>query len=227
MKRFYRIFLLIIVFVFLSTYKPNKFEVNLENNSTFFKIEKIIISNNLLINKDDILTKLNQVYGKNIFLIKRKDIEESLENISFLKKIEVKKKYPDTITIKIFETKPLGILFKDKKKYLLDSSSNLIEIDKKMDFVELPNIIGDDAEKFFVNFLDQLETNKFPTNNIKNFYYFKIGRWDLKLSDNRTIKLPYNVSNSKIRKSIELVNRKDFQNYKIIDLRVEGKIIVE
>jgi len=227
MKRFYRIFLLIIVFVFLSTYSPNKFEVNLENNSTFFKIEKIIISNNLLINKDDILTKLNQVYGKNILLIKRKDIEESLENISFLKKIEVKKKYPDTITIKIFETKPLGILFKDKKKYLLDSSSNLIEIDKKMDFVELPNIIGDDAEKNFINFLDQLKINEFPTNNIKNFYYFKIGRWDLELSDNRTIKLPYNVSNSKIRKSIELVNRKDFQNYKIIDLRVEGKIIAE
>lgn len=227
MKRFYRIFLLIIVFVFLSTYSQNKFEVSLENNSTFFKIEKIIISNNLLINKDNILTKLNQVYGKNIFLIKRKDIEESLENISFLKKIEVKKKYPDTIIIKIFETKPLGILFKDKKKYLLDSSSNLIEIDKKMDFVELPNIIGDDAEKFFVNFLDQLKTNKFPTNNIKNFYYFKIGRWDLELSNNSTIKLPYNVSSSKIRKSIELVNRKDFQNYKIIDLRVEGKIIVE
>ena len=227
MKRFYRIFLLIIVFVFLSTYNPNKFEVNLENNSTFFKIEKIIISNNLLINKDDILTKLNQVYGKNIFLIKRKDIEESLENIIFLKKIEVKKKYPDTITIKIFETKPLGILFKDKKKYLLDSSSNLIEIDEKMDFVELPNIIGDDAENNIINFLEQLEINKFPTSNIKNFYYFKIGRWDLELSDNRTIKLPYNVSNSKIRKSIELVNRKDFQNYKIIDLRVEGKIIVE
>ncbi len=227
MKRFYRIFLLVIVFVFLSTYSSNKFEVNLENNGTFFKIQKIIISNNLLINKDDILTKLNQLYGKNIFLIKREDIEESLENISFLKKIEVKKKYPDTIMIKIFETKPLGILFKDKTKYLLDSTSNLIEIDKKMNFVELPNIIGDDAEKNFINFLDKLKNNEFPTNNIKNFYYFKIERWDLELLDNRKIKFPYNVSNRKIRKSIELLNRKDFQSYKIIDLRVEGKIIVE
>jgi cell division septal protein FtsQ len=227
MKRFYRIFLLAIVFVFLSTYSSNKFEVNLENNGTFFKIQKIIISNNLLINKDDILTKLNQLYGKNIFLIKREDIEESLENISFLKKIEVKKKYPDTIMIKIFETKPLGILFKDKTKYLLDSTSNLIEIDKKMNFVELPNIIGDDAEKNFINFLDKLKNNEFPTNNIKNFYYFKIERWDLELLDNRKIKFPYNVSNRKIRKSIELLNRKDFQSYKIIDLRVEGKIIVE
>ena len=227
MKKFYRIFLLIIILVFLSTYNPNKFEDNLKNNNNFLKIQKIIISNNLLVHRDEILSKLNQVYGKNIFLIKRKDIEESLQNVNFLKKVEVKKKYPDTITVKIFETKPVGILFKDKTQYLLDSSSNLIEIDKKKDLAKLPNIIGDNAEKNIINFLEQLETNKFPTNNIKNFYYFKIGRWDLQLSDNRTIKFPYNVDSKVIKKTIELLSRKDFQNYKIIDLRIDGKIIVE
>ena len=185
------------------------------------------MKNNLLVDRNEVLSKLNQVYSKNIFLIKRKDIEESLQKINFLKKIEVKKKYPDTITIKIFETKPLGILFKDKTQYLLDSSLNLIEMDKNIDFAELPNIIGDDAENNIVNFLDQLKTNKFSTNNIKNFYYFKIGRWDLELLDNRIIKLPYNVSSNVIKKVSELLNRKDFQNYKIIDLRIDGKIIVE
>ena len=227
MKKFYRIFLLIIILVFLSTYNPNKFEANLRNNNNFLKIQKIIISNNLLVDKDEIVSKLNHVYGRNIFLIKRKDIEESLQNVNFLKKVEVKKKYPDKITVKIFETKPVGILFKDKTQYLLDSSSNLIEIDKKKVLAKLPNIIGDNAEKNIINFLEQLETNKFPTNNIKNFYYFKIGRWDLQLSDNRTIKFPYNVNSKVIKKTIELLSRKDFQNYKVIDLRIDGKIIVE
>ena len=227
MKKFYRIFLLITVLVFLSTYNSNKFKANIENNSTFFKITKIIISNNLLVNKELILEKLNEIYGKNIFLIKRKDIEESLQNVIFLKKIEVKKKYPNTITIKIFETKPLGILFKNKTKYLLDSSSNLIVLDESMNFAELPNIIGDEAENNFVHFLDQLKNNKFPINKIKNFYYFQIERWDLQLLDNRTIKFPYNSNNEIIKKSVELLDRKDFQNYKIIDLRVDGKIIVE
>jgi len=227
MKKFYRICLLIIVLIFLSTYNPNKFESNLKEKNTFFKIEKIIISNNLLVNRDDILLKLDKIYGKNIFLIEREDIEESLQNVNFLKKIEVKKKYPNVINVKIFETKPIGILFKDKTQYLIDSSSNLIETKKKMNFDELPNIIGDGAEKNIVNFFEQLEINKFPTDDIKNFYYFKIGRWDLELSDNKVIKLPHNVNNNIIKKTIDLLNRKDFKNYKIIDLRIDGKIIVE
>jgi len=227
MKKFYRIFLLIIVLVFLSTYNPNKFDSNLKNDNNFFKIQEIIISNNLLVDKNEVIYKLDDLYGKNIFLIRRKDIEESLEKINFLKKIEVKKKYPNTITIKIFETKPVGILFKDKAQYLLDSSLNLIEMNKNKNFGKLPNIIGDDAENHIIKFLDLLETNKFSTDNIKSFYYYKIGRWDIEFFDNRIIKLPYNISDNIIKKASKLLNRKDFQNYKIIDLRIDGKIIVE
>jgi len=227
MKKFYKIFLLIISLVFLTTYNPNKFEKSLENNSTFLKIEKIIISNNFLIKEEEIISKIRPLYNKNILLIKRKDIEESLKNINFLKKIEVKKKYPHTLIVKIFETKPVGILFKDKQEYLLDSSANLIEIEDKNDFIGLPVIIGNGAENNIINFLDQLKTNKFPIKNIKNFSYFKIGRWDVELLDNRTVKFPYNIDSKIIKKTIELLNRKDFQNYKIIDLRIDGKIIVE
>ena len=45
--------------------------------------------------------------------------------------------------------------------------------------------------------------------------------------NNKIIKLPYNNTNDIIKKSVELLDRKDFENYKIIDLRVDGKIIVE
>ena len=125
MKKFYKILLLIVSLVFLTTYYPNKFEENLKNNSTFLKIEKIIISNNFLVKEKEIISKLKPLYNKNILLIKRNDIEELLENINFLKKIEVKKKYPHTLIIKIFETKPAGILYKDKEEY---SDSNVVKL---------------------------------------------------------------------------------------------------
>ena len=105
--------------------------------------------------------------------------------------------------------------------------SKEVRINNDLNFDQLPSVFGDDAENDFINFLNQLKINNFPRKKIKKFYYFKIGRWDLKLTNNKTIKFPYNVTNDIIKKSVELLNREDFQNYNIIDLRVAGKIIVE
>ena len=227
MKKLYRIVLLILVLIFLSTYSPNKFDLILEKNNNFLKIQKIKIVNNFLIKSSEIKEKLSTIYNRNIFSIKKEDIEEPLKEINFLEKVEVKKKYPNTIVVKIFETKPVAILYKNKAKYLLDSSSNLIFFENNMNFNQLPSVFGIGAENYFVYFFNQLENNNFPINNIKKFYFFQIGRWDLQLVNDKMIKLPHDNIEDAIKKSIELLNRKDFQNYNIIDLRVDGKIIVE
>ena len=227
MKKFYKIILLLIIFIFLSTFNPIEFDLIPKKNDAFFKIQSIEIKNNFLIKKSEIEEKLSNIYKKNIFFIKKMDIEEPLKEINFLEKIEVKKKYPSTVIIKIFETKPVAILFKNKVKYLLDSSSNLISFEDSSNFNELPSVFGEGAENNFIYFFNQLKKNNFPNKEIKNFYYFKIERWDLQLLNNKIIKFPHNNIDNAIIKSVELLDREDFKNYNIIDLRVDGKIIVE
>ena len=227
MKKLYRIVLLIIVLIFLSTYNPSEFNLILQKNNTLLKIQKIEIVNNFLIKDSEIKEKLSKIYNKNIFLIKRKDIEDPLKEINFLKKIEVKKKYPNTIIVEIFETKPVAILYQNKAKYLLDSSSNLILFEDAMNFNQLPTVFGEGAKNHFIYFFSQLENNNFPIKDVKKFYFFQIGRWDLQLVNDKIIKFPHNNIEDAIKKSIELLDRKDFENYNIIDLRIDGKIIVE
>ena len=227
MKKLYRIVLLITVLIFLSTYSPSEFNLALEKNNAFLKIEKILIVDNFLIKNSKIEEKLSKIYNKNIFLIKRKNIEESLKDINFLEKVEVRKRYPNTIIVKIFETKPVAILYENKAKYLLDSSSNLIFFEDNMNFNQLPSVFGEGAKKHFIHFFNQLENNNFPTKDIKKFYFFQIGRWDLELANNKIIKFPHNNIEDAIKKSIELLGREDFENYNNIDLRIDGKIIVE
>ena len=227
MKKLYRIVLLIIVFIFLSTYSPSGFNLILQKNNTFLKIQKIEIVNNFLIKDSEIKEKLSKIYNKNIFLIKRKDIEDPLKEINFLEKIEVKKKYPNTIIVEIFETKPVAILYQNKAKYLLDSSSNLILFEDAMNFNQLPTVFGEGAKNHFIYFFSQLENNNFPIKDVKKFYFFQIGRWDLQLTNDKIIKFPHNNIEDAVKKSIELLDRKDFENYNIIDLRIDGKIIVE
>ena len=157
MKKFYRIILLLIVLIFSSTFNPKEFDLILQKKVSFFKIKNIKIKNNFLIEKNEIKKKLNSIYEKNIFFIKRSDVEEILKEIDFVERIEVKKKYPSTVIIKIFETKPIAILFKNKVKYLVDSSSNLIPFDDNINFDKLPNVFGEGAENNFIYFFNQLK----------------------------------------------------------------------
>jgi len=144
-----------------------------------------------------------------------------------LDRIEVKKKYPDKIIIKIIETKPMAKLVKNNSKYILDSSSNLILNEENDNFKNLPNIFGKNSENNFMNFFKKLKKNNFPIKKILNFYYFQIDRWDIQLIDKKIIKLPYSNIDDAIVKSIDLMEREDFKNYNTIDLRIDGKIIVE
>jgi len=227
MKKFYKIILLLTALIFLSTFNPKEFNLAKKKSDTLFKIENIEIKNNFLTNKSEIEEKLSTIRKENIFFIKREDIEKPLKAIDFLHKIEVKKRYPSTVIIKIFETKPVAILFKNQVKYIIDSSSNLISFKKDMNLNNLPGIFGEGAENNFIDFLNQLGKNNFPNKQIKNFYYFQIGRWDLQLLNNKIIKFPHNNIEDAIIKSIELLDHKNFKSYNIIDLRIDGKIIVK
>ena len=227
MKKLYKIIILLIALIFLTTYSPNEFNVFPKKKNFFFKIQNIKIINNHLIEESKIIEKLTEIYEKNILFIERNDIERPLKSIDFLEKIEVKKKYPNTVIIKVYETKPIAILFKKNHKYILDSSSNLITFNENMFIDDFPSVFGKGAEQNFINFYNQLENNNFPKRRVKNFYYFKIGRWDLQLLNNQIIKFPANKITEAIQQSVELLVHRDFENYNIIDLRIHGKIVVE
>ena len=137
MKKLYKIIILLIALIFLTTYSPKEFSVFTKKKNFFFKIQHIKITNNRLIDEHKITEKLTGIYEKNILFIKRSDIERPLKSIKFLKTIEVKKKYPNTIIIKVYETKPVAILFKRNSKYLLDSSSNLISFKDNINLNDL------------------------------------------------------------------------------------------
>ena len=228
MRKFYSILLLLITFIFLTTYNPSEIEFFSNKNNSIFNIKNIKILNNNRIKKSDIESKLSKIYGRNIFFIKTKDIQNVIKNIYFLDTVEVKKRYPNTLIIKIFETEPIAILLKNNEYFLIDDVSNLVPIKKNsVTNYDYPNIFGKDSEKHFLNFFNLLKESNFPTSKIKNYYYFQIGRWDLQLESSLLIKFPNEKTKSAIEKSIKLFKQKDFSNYEVIDLRINDRIIVQ
>ncbi len=227
MRKFYSILLLLLTLILLTTYNPSEMELISNQSNSLFDIKNIKIINNEKINQDVIEKKLKKIYGKNIFFIKTSEIEKVIRNITYLQSIEVKKKYPNTLIVKVFETSPLAILLKNSDYYILDSGANLILINAdSVTNYNYPHIFGKNSEKYFLNFLQLLKKNNFPIIDIKSYYYFQIGRWDLQLKDGLLIRLPNNMIKNAIEKSVELLNKDDFKNYEVIDLRINGRIIV-
>ena len=138
MSKINKIFLLFIIFITVSTYSPSQLNSFSYNKKNSFKIININIKNNSIIEKSEIIEKLSNIYGKNIFLVKKNDLEKYLEPVDFLDKIEVRKKYPNTLIIKIYETKPIAFLFREDNRYLLDSASNLINFKENEPKYDLP-----------------------------------------------------------------------------------------
>ncbi len=216
-----KLFVGLILFIFLSTYKFK----NDYNILKVFNIEKIEIKNNLILNSDEILNDLNFLYQRNIFSINEKEIKESIEKNSFIESFEIKKIYPSSIKIKIFEKKPIVILQDKKKKFFYTDKGDLIKYLNIKKFKNLP-IVFSNKDSFNI-FYKKLVKINFPINQIKSFYFFKANRWDLLTRNDKTIKLPIK-SYEKSLKNFLIINEKDgFTKFKVFDYRINGQLILK
>ena len=68
MKKFYRILLLLLSLIFLTTYNPIEFS-NYKKKNFFFRIKNIEVINNKIIKDKDIIDILGDIIDKNIFFI--------------------------------------------------------------------------------------------------------------------------------------------------------------
>ena len=62
MKKFYRVIILFIVFIAISTINPVDQEIKSNKKNIFFSINEIKIENNDLVDKEIILKKLKKIY---------------------------------------------------------------------------------------------------------------------------------------------------------------------
>ena len=146
-------------------------------------------------------------------------------NNSFIESFEIKKKYPDTLKISIFEKKPIAVLFNKKERYYLSDKIDLIEYKEMKNFRNLPIVVGN--KKQFKIFYDDLKKIQFPFSEIKKFTLYESNRWDLETTDEKEIKLPSKNYLKKLENYLDLINKNNFKKYKVFDYRIENQLILK
>ena len=218
----HRYILLIILFLFLTTVSNLSLNKNINNLSNINNIEVVGLSDNL---NQKIKERISSVINQDIYFISKNYIKESLDEYKYLESYDAFKVFPSKLIINLKQTTLLASTIKDNKKYIVGSNGKLIDYKTLNLNLDLPNIFGDFSKKDFISFFNIITESKFDYNEIKDIFYFKSGRWDIKTKFDTIIKLPKNEMESALDKAQNLIKNPEI-NYKIIDLRIANQVIL-
>ena len=215
-----KIIIYLLLLFILSTISRNFTE---NQNSYSFKINQINIAGLSKIDNSKILHELNDLFYKNILLIRKEEIQRVINKYNIIDEYSVKKIYPSTININIKPTKFVARLSNNDQ--LVGANGKLIKNKENTEI--LPYIFGEFNSQNFLNFKKEIIDSKFTFISFKTLYFFHSNRWDILTNNDILIKLPQNNVSESLNLAYRILNDNNFKNKNLIDLRIKNHLIVK
>lgn len=189
--------------------------------SNFFKIKNIVVNGMSNDKNLKVESNLNFLLGENIFFLKD-NIYNYFDKNNDVKNFNVKKLYPNSLEITITESKPICIILDNGKEIFLGDNGKILK--SRQDYGNLLKVYGSSNIDQIFRLLKTLKKSSLNSKNIKSITFFKSNRFDLDLND-KVIKFPINYNDSILEYAYKILQDNNFVDAKIIDLRINNKII--
>jgi cell division septal protein FtsQ len=214
-----KILIFIVIFFFLTTYHLNK-EVNLP----FLKINKVELSNTSNIEEFIKDRVIEYCLKKSLLNINQNRLKKILLDSKWVKNFSLKKKFPDTVIIKIQEFKPIALFSNKEVFYLINENFDLTnKIVNYKEYEIYPIYSGKFNKNSFLNFYNFLAKFDY-LQNINEIKHKTDNQWEIYTKKNLIILFgDYDFTKQfKILNYILNKNKKDY----LIDLRVEDRMVI-
>ena len=238
-KSFFKInifFLLLIIFFLVYLYLNfNKFAdttsylIQQYSNKYNYNLKKIEVSGIKNINKDEIFIFFNNYKNHSIFLIPLKEISDEIRKNKWVKEINIRNDYKNTLKINIEEEIPIGIYENNNQKILFSKNLVILEIlGKNHDYKNLISFYGENSiinSKHLISKIDQDIKQM-----IQSLIFVENRRWNIRLKNKITLKLPEKNLEEAIKnykKIYSNLSNKDLKDIEIIDLRIPNQAIIK
>ena len=166
---------------------------------------------------------LNYKY-QNLLLLKKEKIIETINKNKMVENYYFYKNYPSKLIVKIKRTKFLAVTKKNGDNFYIGSNGNFIKARNNLD--DLPIIFGNVDVNEFLKLKNLIDSSIFDFSDVKNLYYFKSKRWDIETKEGLLFKLPQDNLDKSFELLMNILDKKNFQNINVIDLRQNNQIIL-
>ena len=219
-----------LVYIYYELIKRDKFYNVIQNISEKYnyQLKNVEINSLQRINKFEVNNIINQYYSQSIFLLPLEEISNSINQLSWVKDVNLSTNFIDKLNVEIFEYKPIGLLFYNNQLFYFSKDGKIIDKFREEINESLIIFYGNQASKEAYNLLNVISKTE-TVNMIKEAYYINERRWDIKLHNNILVNLSEKNIEESLRNYIKLIkkfNYSDIVTIKSIDLRDNEKAII-
>ena len=218
-----KIYFYLLILLFLST----SFNFNLLKGFREISIINKININGLDKHEEKLVKeKLEIILNANSFFLNKKIILKNLNQFNFLDSVTVQKILPSEINVNLIKTTFTGRTIIDGEKYYIGKNGKLTNVKQVNNKDNLPLVFGKFEAKDFLKLQNILKKKKINLDKINKYFYYRNKRWDIQNKDGLTVMLPSKNLNESIDIYKKLIESRDLNRIKIVDLRIPKQIIL-
>ena len=132
-------------------------------DTDYFKVQEVLVEGQSKLLKQDIVTQLEQMKGKNIVYLNTDEIEKRIKADVRVKKVSVKKLFPSKIVVTLEEREPYVYVKKGDETLLADKDLNIYGdiLEEPSKNIPVINYTNDESLKEIKTILSKIQNKDF------------------------------------------------------------------
>lgn len=222
----------------VSTWHFNLYEKSRQHIKIFFRnfskkyevsLETVAVKGRKNTDLNDIRKVTDPLIEKPLLEIDIDKISKELEQLSWVQKVQTRRKWPHTLIIDIMERVPIAIWQKHGRMFIVDEEGNKLTELHDLPYPNLPFISGHGAPQSVKGLMQILEENPTVKEQVTSATRVGKRRWNLKLKEGVVVLLPDVHEAEAMKKLAKTLSNLSKINTEIsrIDLRQKDRVILK
>ncbi|HEY6631831.1 MAG TPA: cell division protein FtsQ/DivIB [Rhizobiaceae bacterium] len=193
-----------------------------------FAVDQVRVSGNKETSEIDILERLDLDGWTSLIGFDAEAARERIAGLPWVKVAAVRKVYPDELEVRMEEREPFAIWQHGSQLAIIERDGRVITPFDGGRHAVLPLVIGYGAAERAAGFVDKIRQHPELAARVKGFIRVAERRWDLRLENGITIRLPESGEDRAIAEVLRLDREGGLLSRDIatVDLRLEDRLVI-